>query len=58
MEKKSDSYDAISSLLSDIDLLLQENMDVLRRAELFLSLQDQQYPKTQYMKMWQMSATM
>lgn len=32
MEKKSDSYDAISSLLSDIDLPLQENMDVLLRA--------------------------
>lgn len=31
-EKKRDSYDAISSLLSDIDLPLQENMDVLRRA--------------------------
>lgn len=32
LKKKRDSYDAISSLLSDIDLPLQENMDVLRRA--------------------------
>lgn len=31
-EKKRKSYDAISSLLSDIDLPLQENMDALRRA--------------------------